>query len=93
VLAAFRDHVARGSHLAVSHVTQEGLPAEAVRTTEEVYAEASAPVVFRTRDEVTALFDGWRLVPPGVVRAWQWRPESGESPRTPTLWAGVGVKE
>jgi hypothetical protein len=92
ILAAFRDHVAQGSHLAVSHVTQEGPPAEAVERTQEVYEEASAPMVFRTRDEVTALFDGWRLVPPGVVRPWQWRPKPDESPRTPILWAGVAVK-
>jgi hypothetical protein len=92
ILAAFRDHVAPGSQVAVSHVTQEGPPAEAVERTEEVYAEASAPMVFRTREEVAALFDGWRLIPPGVVRAWQWRSGPDESPHTPTLWAGVGVK-
>jgi hypothetical protein len=92
ILAAFRDHVANGSHLAVSHVTQEGPPAEAVARTEEVYMEASAPMIFRPHAEVTALFDGWRLVHPGVVRAWQWRSAPDEPPGTPALWAGVGVK-
>jgi hypothetical protein len=92
IVAAFRDHVARGSLLAVSHGTQEGPPAAAVAIAEEAFEEVSAPCVFRTRDEVTALFDGWRLVPPGVVRAWQWRSRPEESPRTPALWAGVGAK-
>jgi len=91
-LAMFREYVAPGSCLGVSHAAQEGPPAAAVERTEEVYEEASAPIVFRTRDEVTALFEGWRLVHPGVVRAWQWRSVPDGSPRTPVLWAGVGIK-
>jgi hypothetical protein len=39
------------------------------------------------------LFDGVRLVEPGLVRVSDWRPDSAEDAALPTiLWGGVGVK-
>jgi hypothetical protein len=93
IMAAVRDRVAPGSYVAYSGVTQEGPPALAVTRAEEVYANATAPLIFRTREQVTALFDGWHLIPPGVVRPWRWRPGPGQSPHTNTLWGAVGIKE
>jgi hypothetical protein len=41
----------------------------------------------------TRFFDGLELVEPGVVPAPEWRPDSPEEPRAPTMaWAGVGRK-
>jgi hypothetical protein len=93
IMATLRDRVAPGSYVAYSGVTQEGPPAHAVTRAEEVYANATAPLIFQTREQVSALFDGWHLVPPGVVRPWRWRPGPGESPHTDAMWAAVGVKE
>ena len=41
----------------------------------EVFAELREPVRMRWRDEVTALFDGFELLDPGVVPAPEWRPD------------------
>jgi hypothetical protein len=48
---------------------------------------------YRTRDEVTRLFDGLELVEPGMVRIQQWRPESEIQAKTAgAMWGGVGRK-
>jgi hypothetical protein len=60
---------------------------------EETYRSATAPMVIRSRSEVAALFEGWRLVPPGVGPAWQWHSDPEEAPRTGIILGGVGVKE
>lgn len=92
IMAMVRDRVGRGSYVVYSGVTQEGPSAHAVTRAEEIYSNATAPMVFRTREQVTALFDGWHIIPPGVVRPWSWRPGADVSPRTGTMWAAVGVR-
>ncbi len=93
IVAAFRDRLVPGSYAAISHLTREGPSAENVALTEEVYSSASAPMIVRTREEVGAQLRGWRLVPPGLVRPWQWRSGPNEAPCTKSLWAVVGVKD
>jgi hypothetical protein len=49
--------------------------------------------VARPREAVKGLFDGTRLVDPGVVRVSDWRPDSPQEAATPTiLWGGVASK-
>jgi hypothetical protein len=92
IMAAVRERVAPGSHVAYSAVTQEGPPAYAVARADQIYRNTTAPMVFRTREQVTAMFDGWDILPPGVVRPCRWHPGRADSPGTGTLWAAVGVK-
>jgi hypothetical protein len=67
-----------------------GQVSEMVRRLNESVAEK---VTTRDHDGVVHLFDGLELVPPGVVRAPQWRPESELAEASPAaLWAGVGRK-
>ena len=67
-----------------------GQVSEMVRRLNESVAEK---VTTRDHDGVVRLFDGLELVPPGVVRAPQWRPESELAEASPAaLWAGVGRK-
>ena len=48
---------------------------------------------FRSRAEVSALFDGLELVEPGVVRAPEWRPDSDADRANPaTVWGGLARK-
>ena len=50
-------------------------------------------LTFRSRDQVTALFDGLELVGPGVVRIPDWRPRSAEEAANPSaVWGGAGRK-
>lgn len=50
-------------------------------------------MALRDRVGVTRLFDGLKLVEPGVVRAPQWRPDSDIEAASPAvLWGGVARK-
>lgn len=62
----------------------------------EVYAKATAPLVPRSHAQVTAMFEGWDLIQPGVVQVPSWRPDGGP-PRPGDLakiaaYGGVGRK-
>jgi S-adenosyl methyltransferase len=54
-----------------------------------VYAKATAPLVLRGHRSITALFDGWDLVEPGLVQVPLWRPD-GKPPR-PSNLAKIGI--
>jgi hypothetical protein len=81
-----------GSALAVSHITSEGIGPDRSRAAEEVYQNASAPAVPRTRDEITRFFDGLELVPPGVtdLALWPHKLDGAEFPLS--FYGGVGIR-
>jgi hypothetical protein len=93
IVAAFRDRAASGSCMAITHATFDGVPADMVSMIEGIYDGATSPVMFRSREEIEALFTGWQLLPPGIVRPWQWPAEDALSPRTSYLYAGVAAKD
>jgi O-methyltransferase involved in polyketide biosynthesis len=82
-----------GSFLVISHPASD---IEADRHNEMVRRiNESMPQKVTLRDHagVTRMFDGLKLVEPGVVKASQWRPESDAQAATPTvLWAGAAGK-
>lgn len=92
ILAAFRDHVAPGSCVALTNATMDGVSAEDQAILEGLYARSTSPAVFRSPEEIAGLFSGWNLLPPGIVRPWAWPSEDSASPRTALFYAGVGVK-
>jgi hypothetical protein len=65
-----------GSHLVLSHGTQDGTPAVG-DTLRNVYNEATAQAFVRSHDEVLSLVRGLDLIEPGMVWLPQWRPEPG----------------
>jgi hypothetical protein len=93
-VAKLLDAVPPGSYLALSHIASDLLDAE----TREGITDVSDQMVyqefsFRSRDAVTRFFDGTDLVPPGIVRVEEWRPERGpDDAARSSLWAGVGRK-
>jgi SAM-dependent methyltransferase len=89
IVKAFREILAPGSYLVLSHLTTDGPPPDAVAHTTEVYASATSPIVFRTRDQIAQFFDGFTLMRPGLVRPWQWHPEPADTMHTRWLYAGV----
>lgn len=93
IVRAFTDVLAPGSALVVSHVVVDGddTVSAATRTGAQRYAETTAPLTLRTRDQVAAWFEGFRLVPPGLVDADAWR-RNGTSKTTAPIVAGVGVR-
>ena len=56
--------VAPGSFLVISHATAYDIGPVAAGQVRELYADATAPAVFRSRAEVAGFFEGLELVPP-----------------------------
>jgi SAM-dependent methyltransferase len=76
VVRQFRDAVAPGSYLALSHMTGEAHPEAAeglFRMTQELHW--NTPLISRNRTEIARFFDGFTLVEPGLVAPAQWRPD------------------
>jgi SAM-dependent methyltransferase len=97
VVAAIRDLVAPGSHVVISHLSSAQRPADTAQLGTQAKQRTGAGIYFRSRDEITALFDGWTLVAPGLVEVPLWRPESSddvyaEAGRSVAL-AGVGRRD
>ncbi len=98
IVARYRDAVASGSYLVLSHAAaseEEQAPAGADEAT-AAYSRDVMEATLRTRAEVAALFDGFETVEPGVVYVSQWRPEStdgqGEPAERLAQLVGVGRK-
>ena len=95
MIEAYRAAVPTGSMLVLSHATCDGVPPE-VAEAAAMYRHAPEPIYDRSRQEIEALFDGWDLVPPGVVFTGAWRPahpdEIPAEPNRSVFLAGVAVK-
>jgi S-adenosyl methyltransferase len=76
VIAEYRDRVAAGSYLVISHATP-GRAAELADEAADVYRQASARLHLRTLTDIRCFFDGFELVEPGVVWMAEWRPVPG----------------
>lgn len=92
-LARYREAMAPGSLLVISHASAEGDPDHAGEHA-ELYRDAGTPMTMRSREEVTTFFDGFVLVDPGVVYLPLWHPDAPESaansPERFTGYAAVG---
>jgi SAM-dependent methyltransferase len=64
--------VAPGSYLVISHATSQDIGAAAAGQVRKLYAQASAPAVFRSRAQITAFFEDLELVPPGIGNVASW---------------------
>jgi hypothetical protein len=84
-----------GSYLVLSHISDEGMPAEWARIT-ELSRQYRYPIAPRSRADVRRFFAGFELVDPGVVWVPQWRPEHpdevGEHPERASFLGGAGRK-
>jgi O-methyltransferase involved in polyketide biosynthesis len=89
ILAEYRDAMAPGSHLALSHLTDEGVREELVRAGRAAYKGATAPIVPRSRARILRFFDGFDLVDPGLAWISEWRPDNPNVPKSHGF-AGVG---
>jgi S-adenosyl methyltransferase len=93
IVGTLMDAVPAGSYLGICHLTADIYPemTELARRVNE--RQPHAPLVLRDRTQVAGLFAGLDLVPPGVVQASKWRPDSGLEAAAPAaLWAGLARK-
>lgn len=92
LVARYRDAIADGSHLVVSHLTADEQP-DLVEELVGVVAETSTPIVARSKAEVEALVSGFDLVEPGLVLATRWRGEAEPATGAEAVsYGAVGVK-
>jgi hypothetical protein len=90
----FKDHMASGSYLVISHVTADHIAPAAAAQARAVYDGASAPGVARNRGQIARFFEGLEMVAPGLVDVSSWRPAYlGPAADDPVLfYAGIGSK-
>ncbi|MCA1185806.1 MULTISPECIES: SAM-dependent methyltransferase [unclassified Saccharopolyspora] len=93
LVASYREASAPGSWIAISHISQVSATDEQARVAHEVMARTPTPVLWRDRDSVLSLFDGYVLADPGLVLSPLWRPDSqisfGEAGQA-NAYGGVG---
>jgi hypothetical protein len=93
VVNCYKDMMAPGSYLVISHVTADHLSADAARKAHAAYEGASAPGVARSHEQIARFFGGLDVLPPGLVEVSRWRPEViGATPGPALCYAGVGRK-
>jgi hypothetical protein len=91
IVAAFRERQAPGSCVAISHLSTDGMSEDEQAGWYAGFSGATVPLALRSEPEIRRFFDGYHLVEPGLVRPWQWHPGDDDSPRTTSLFGGVGV--
>lgn len=94
VVARYRDALPPGSHLILSHLTDDTRRDEAEEAV-KVYEQASAGLFPRSSAEITRLFDGFELLEPGLTTVAAWRPDHKRDLADAhkfTMLAGVGRK-
>jgi hypothetical protein len=74
IVAGYRDRLASGSYLVLTHVTADGDPS-GLAELEQTYRRTRFPVHPRSRDEILRLCAGFDLVEPGLVHLPDWRPD------------------
>ncbi|MGH3718611.1 MAG: SAM-dependent methyltransferase [Pseudonocardiaceae bacterium] len=94
IVARYRDRLAPGSYLGVSHATADG-DFTGLAEGAELYRNTPEPVCLRRYDEVLCLFTGFELVEPGLVGCPFWRPSgpgdaSDYTEVNTLLYGGVG---
>jgi hypothetical protein len=79
VVATFRDQMTSGSHVVISHITPQD-HIVAAQQGAKVYQQVGATSqVMRSREQILGFFDGFDLIPPGLVPLPDWRPNPSAS--------------
>jgi SAM-dependent methyltransferase len=88
----YREALAPGSHLVLSHGTYEAAPQNSAEV-ERLYSATSSSAHVRSLEDITRFFTGFDLAEPGIVYVPEWRPERSEpleNPERAWFYAGVG---
>jgi hypothetical protein len=93
IMATLIDALVPGSFLVLTHVASDLEPEAMAEMTRRMNQHVAKPTTHRDHATVRRFFGDLELVPPGLVRVPEWRPESPEAAATPsTQWGGVGRK-
>jgi hypothetical protein len=89
IVATLAAALAPGSYLAISHLTADQAPEQVTAAATAYNTATLTPVTPRTHTQVTGLFGGLPLLPPGVVPVTEWRTRAGELAQPCDLYGGV----
>ena len=93
IVATLIDALSPGSFLVVAHPANDIEARAMARLAARLNQLMAEQVTLRSQAQVERFFRGLRLVPPGVVRVPEWRPDmAGTGARVGTLWGGAGQK-
>lgn len=98
LLTRYRDRLAPGSHLAITHASHDRKKEEITGVADLVQrSQSRESVQLRTHAEIETMFEGFELVDPGLVGCGLWRPSgpadiSDEADLNVQFYAGVGRK-
>jgi hypothetical protein len=101
-VARYRELLPVGSYLGVSHITDDGVPADLAPRLFELKqlcdSWCASKVYCRSRTAIEALLGDFKPIEPGMVWTPEWRPEENErtvpfdTPNQAVVWAGIGQK-
>jgi SAM-dependent methyltransferase len=93
IVAAYRDAVAPGSYLAVSHASSDARP-DFMAKISAIYERANSRFVPRRREDIEGFFGAFELVPPGLVHIWPYEslPAGVDQDLARTGFSGLGRK-
>jgi S-adenosyl methyltransferase len=89
IVARFRAHMAPGSHLVLSQFAAHS-DSEAMAQLRAIADGTPVETYFRSREEIGRFFDGFELLPPGLVDVEQWRPDLQAPSTRLKVSGGVG---
>jgi S-adenosyl methyltransferase len=96
VFERYRDALAPGSMLGISHITNDFAQVKADEVIEATVHAGGDGLYARSRAEILRLFGDFEMVEPGLVAPSVWRPDSlpptTTAPEDDGMWAGVAVK-
>ncbi|GGN72839.1 hypothetical protein GCM10010112_41610 [Actinoplanes lobatus] len=87
------DAVPPGSYLAIAHGCYDINTAEANRIVDFWNERGTPKIKYRSAKEITAFFDGLRLLEPGVVPCNRWQPDAHTGDVDVNQYCGVAVKQ
>lgn len=90
IVREFMNAVSPLSCLVLSHVTGDAVKPETSEAAQQVYKEASAPVIPRTRVQIAGFFDGLEMIGPGLVNINDWPVKSINSRKPTVFYGGAG---
>jgi hypothetical protein len=105
VLKSYRELLTSGSYLALSHITDQGVPSEIDQKLVDLKrmydTSSSSNAIWRSHDQIRALFGDFEFVEPGLTWTPLWHPEEKtelsplvelHAPNESAIYAGVARK-
>jgi hypothetical protein len=89
IVATFRDHMAPGSYLILSHASH-GENAENAEDAARIWDDTRSSIRLRTPSEIDSLFVGFEMVEPGLVTVTEWGTDKPAPTGQALVLGGVG---